>query len=150
MKDEMIVNVTASLFEENDRQAAKNRRAFQEMGTVVLNLISSPGSGKTSLLERTIARLKDRVGIGVIEGDPETARDAERIRRQGVPVIQLTTGGGCHLDAPMVDKGLQALTRGQSRVPGLLRSGRNEEGCAAFRAGRFRQAGQIPRHLPQR
>lgn len=111
MKDEMIVNVTASLFEENDRQAAKNRRAFQEMGTVVLNLISSPGSGKTSLLERTIARLKDQVGIGVIEGDPETARDAERIRRQGVPVIQLTTGGGCHLDAPMVDKGLQALTR---------------------------------------
>ena len=111
MKDEMIVNVTASLFEENDRQAAKNRRAFQEMGTVVLNLISSPGSGKTSLLERTIARLKDQVGIGVIEGDPETARDAERIRRQGVPVIQLTTGGGCHLDAPMVDRGLQALTR---------------------------------------
>ena len=87
MKDEMIVNVTASLFEENDRQAAKNRRAFQEMGTVVLNLISSPGSGKTSLLERTIALLKDQVGIGVIEGDPETARDAERIRKQGVPVI---------------------------------------------------------------
>ncbi len=110
-KKEKVVDVQARLLAANDEQALANRRAFAEMGAVALNLISSPGSGKTSLLEKTIERLKDRLAIAVIEGDPETERDAERIRRKGVPAVQLTTGGGCHLDAPMVLQGLRALER---------------------------------------
>jgi hydrogenase nickel incorporation protein HypB len=72
-------------------------------------MISSPGSGKTTLLERTIEALKATVKIGVIEGDIETERDADRIRAKGVPAVQLTTGGACHLDAPMVHGGLHVL-----------------------------------------
>jgi hydrogenase nickel incorporation protein HypB len=79
------------------------------MGAVAINMISSPGSGKTTLLERTIEALKATVKIGVIEGDIETERDADRIRAKGVPAVQLTTGGACHLDAPMVHGGLHVL-----------------------------------------
>jgi hydrogenase nickel incorporation protein HypB len=79
------------------------------MGAVAINMISSPGSGKTTLLERTIEALKNTVKIGVIEGDIETERDADRIRAKGVPAVQLTTGGACHLDAPMVHGGLHVL-----------------------------------------
>jgi hydrogenase nickel incorporation protein HypB len=100
--DARIVDVNRSLLEANQRQAEANRRHIEQMGAVAINLISSPGSGKTTLLERTIDALKDRVSIGVIEGDIETERDADRIRAKGVPAVQLTTGGACHLDAPMV------------------------------------------------
>jgi hydrogenase nickel incorporation protein HypB len=72
-------------------------------------MISSPASGKTTLLERTIEALKETVRLGVIEGDIETERDADRIRAKGVPAVQLTTGGACHLDAPMVHGGLHVL-----------------------------------------
>lgn len=108
---EKVVDVQMRLLAANDAQAQANRRHIEQMGALALNLISSPGSGKTSLLEQSIERLKDRLRIAVIEGDPETERDAERIRRKGVPAVQLTTGGGCHLDAPMVLGGLQALER---------------------------------------
>lgn len=105
------VNVHASLFAANDALAQANRDHFDEIGAVALNLISSPGSGKTTLLEHTIDALKGEINIGVIEGDIETERDAQRIRAKGVPVIQLTTGGACHLDAAMTHKGFHRLQK---------------------------------------
>lgn len=105
------VDVHASLFAANDALANANRDHFDELGAVALNLVSSPGSGKTTLLEHTIVALKDEMNIGVIEGDIETERDAERIRAKGVPVVQLTTGGACHLDAAMTHKGFHRLEK---------------------------------------
>jgi len=107
--DAKIVEVNQSLLAANQKQAESNRHHIEQMGAVAINLISSPGSGKTTLLERTIELLKDTVRIGVIEGDIETERDADRIRAKGVPAVQLTTGGACHLDAPIVHGGLHVL-----------------------------------------
>jgi hydrogenase nickel incorporation protein HypB len=107
--DSKVVEVNRSLLEANRKQADANRHHIESMGAVAINLISSPGSGKTTLLERTIDALKETVRIGVIEGDIETERDADRIRAKGVPAVQLTTGGACHLDAPMVHGGLHVL-----------------------------------------
>ena len=104
-----LFDVHESLMAANQKQADDNRNHIEARGAVAINLISSPGSGKTTLLERTIEQLGGTVRIGVIEGDIETERDADRIRAKGVPVIQLTTGGACHLDAPMVHRGLHAL-----------------------------------------
>jgi hydrogenase nickel incorporation protein HypB len=106
-----IIDVHTSLFAANDALAKANREHFDKTGIVALNLISSPGSGKTTLLEHTIEALKDKINIGVIEGDIETEKDAERIRAKGVPVIQLTTGGACHLDAAMTHKGFHRLEK---------------------------------------
>ena len=105
------VDVHASLFAANNAMASANREHFDEIGAVALNLISSPGSGKTTLLEHTIEALKNEIRIGVIEGDPETDRDAQRIRAKGVPVVQLTTGGACHLDAAMTHRGFHLLEK---------------------------------------
>lgn len=105
------VDVNTSLFAANNALAEANREHFREDGLVVINLISSPGSGKTTLLEHTIDALNGEIAIGVIEGDIETERDAERIRSKGVPVVQLTTGGACHLDASMIHKGYHRLCR---------------------------------------
>jgi len=105
------IDVHSSLFAANDALAKANREHFDLCGAVALNLISSPGSGKTTLLEHTIEALKDEIHIGVIEGDIETERDAERIRAKGVPVIQLTTGGACHLDATMIHRGFHKLEK---------------------------------------
>jgi hydrogenase nickel incorporation protein HypB len=109
--DSVIVDINRSLFEANDAMARSNRVHFDEQRLVVLNLISSPGSGKTTLLEHTIDRIGDEIRIGVIEGDIETERDAERIRAKGVPAIQLTTGGACHLDASMIHRGFHQLQK---------------------------------------
>ncbi len=108
-KTTKTLNVHRSLLEANTRQADENRRHFESMGAVAINMISSPGAGKTTLLEHTIDHLGGELRIGVIEGDIETERDAERIRAKGVPAVQLTTGGACHLDARMVHKGLHQL-----------------------------------------
>ena len=105
------VDVNQSLFAANDAIAKSNREHFDKMGCIAINLISSPGSGKTTLLEHTIDALKGELKIGVIEGDIETERDADRIRAKGVPAIQLTTGGACHLDASMTHKGLHRLQK---------------------------------------
>jgi hydrogenase nickel incorporation protein HypB len=105
------VDVHESLFAANEAIAKMNREHFETMGAVAINLISSPGSGKTTLLEHTIEQLGDELKIGVIEGDIETERDADRIRAKGVPVIQLTTGGACHLDASMTHKGYHQLQK---------------------------------------
>ena len=103
------VTVLASLLHENDHQAAHNRAHFDSEGLLALNLMSSPGAGKTSLLEATIAALKDEFRIVVIEGDLETENDAERIRAQGVEAVQIATGSACHLDAHMVHDALHHL-----------------------------------------
>jgi len=111
------IDVHQSLLEANTRQAEENRRHFASLGAVAVNMISSPGAGKTTLLEHTIDILGNELRIGVIEGDIETERDAERIRAKGVPAVQLTTGGACHLDARMVHRGLHRLQEesGQDR-----------------------------------
>lgn len=103
------VTVLANLLSENDRQAAHNREHFDRHGVLVLNLMSSPGAGKTSLLEATIVALRDELRIAVIEGDLETENDAERIRAHGVPAVQIVTGSACHLDAHMVHDALHRL-----------------------------------------
>jgi len=100
------VSVLKGLLSENDRTAAHNRRHFDEQGVLAINLMSSPGSGKTALLEATVDALRDELRIGVIEGDLETENDAARIRARGVPAWQITTGSACHLDAHMVHDAL--------------------------------------------
>jgi len=103
------VSVLVDLLAQNNRVAAHNREHFDQHGVLALNLMSSPGAGKTSLLERTIEELKGRVSIAVIEGDLATENDAQRIRARGVPAVQITTGTACHLDAPMVHRALHGL-----------------------------------------
>lgn len=107
--DAKVVDVHESLLAANLKQAHENRHHIEAMGAVAINLISSPGSGKTTLLEHTIKNLGKEFKIGVIEGDIETERDADRIRKQGAPAVQITTGGACHLDARLVHKGLHQL-----------------------------------------
>ncbi|MEO5338083.1 MAG: hydrogenase nickel incorporation protein HypB [Magnetospirillum sp. WYHS-4] len=104
-----IVQVEQDILSENDRHAAANRARLKEKGILALNLVSSPGSGKTTLLVRSIADLKARHAIAVIEGDQQTAHDAERIRATGVPAVQVNTGKGCHLDAHMVGHAMDDL-----------------------------------------
>lgn len=103
------VSVMSNLLKHNDRQAERNRARLDANGVLAINLMSSPGSGKTALLEATIPRLKDKLRIAVIEGDLETENDAKRIRAQGVPAHQITTGTACHLDAHLVEKALDQL-----------------------------------------
>jgi len=103
------VEVLRNLLRANDHEAAHNREHFDRHRVLAVNLMSSPGAGKTLLLERTIERLADDLNIAVVEGDLETENDAERIRRKGVPAVQISTGSACHLDAHMVHKALHAL-----------------------------------------
>jgi hydrogenase nickel incorporation protein HypB len=105
----LAVDVLQGLLSENDHQAAHNREHFDRHGVLAINLMSSPGSGKTALLEATIEALADEYNIAVIEGDLETENDAQRIRARGVPAIQITTGTACHLDAHMVHDALHHL-----------------------------------------
>lgn len=100
----MKVKVVTRILEANDRIADENRRLFDDAGLFVINLMGAPGSGKTSLLENTINRLKDSVRIGVIEGDIAGTDDAERISETGAHVVQINTGGACHLDANMISE----------------------------------------------
>ena len=98
-----------NILSENDKIAEENRKLFADKGVFVINLMGSPGSGKTSLLELTLAKLKRYLKIAVIEGDLFTTKDAERIERHNVPVIQINTAGGCHLDAAMVKRAAESL-----------------------------------------
>ena len=117
MSPTRIVAIERDILAKNDEHARRNRQLFADRGLFVLNLVSSPGSGKTSLLVRTIAALDGRVPVAVIEGDQQTARDAERVRATGAPAVQINTGKGCHLDAQMVSRAFAALPSGQA---GLL------------------------------
>ena len=103
------VEVLKSLLDANDHQALHNREHFARHNALAVNLMSSPGAGKTALLEATIDALGDAVRIAVIEGDLETENDAERIRAKGVPAVQISTGSACHLDAHMVHDALHEL-----------------------------------------
>ena len=104
------VEVLQGLLHENDHQAMHNRQHFDQHQLLAINLMSSPGSGKTALLEATIDALGDEVRIGVVEGDLETENDANRIRKKGVPACQISTGSAFHLDAHMVHDALHQLT----------------------------------------
>lgn len=108
-----VVELLHGLLSENDSQAAHNRDHLRKHGVLAINLMSSPGAGKTALLEATIDALKDELRIAVIEGDLETENDAERIRARGVAAIQITTGSACHLDAHMVHDALHRLDLAQ-------------------------------------
>lgn len=103
------VSVLKGLLDANDHEAAHNRAHFDAHGVLAVNLMSSPGAGKTALLEATIAALRDELRIAVIEGDLDTENDAERIRAQGVPAVQISTGSACHLDAHMTHDALHRL-----------------------------------------
>jgi hydrogenase nickel incorporation protein HypB len=104
----MKVKVVSRILEANDRIALENRRIFDRAGVFVINLMSGPGAGKTSLLERTIAG-KAGMRLGVIEGDIAGSDDAERVNELGVPVVQINTGGACHLDSNMISEVLDDL-----------------------------------------
>jgi hydrogenase nickel incorporation protein HypB len=104
----MKVKVVSKILEANDRIALENRRLFDRANVFVINLMSAPGAGKTSLLEKTLSR-KTGLKVGVIEGDIAGSDDAERIERLGSPVVQINTGGACHLDANMIYEVLDDL-----------------------------------------
>jgi hydrogenase nickel incorporation protein HypB len=105
-----VLEVVEDLLAANDRMATHNRAHFDAHGVLAINLMSSPGAGKTALLEATIMALRKRYRIAVVEGDLETDNDAARIRAHGVPAIQITTGTACHLDAQMVHGALHDLS----------------------------------------
>ncbi|MGE5834520.1 MAG: hydrogenase nickel incorporation protein HypB [Acidobacteriota bacterium] len=107
-----VITIERKVLEKNDVIAAANRARFAKLGLIVINLVSSPGAGKTTLLERTIERLRDRMNVGVIEGDVHTDLDAQRVARYGVPVVQIVTNGGCHLEARLVADALEQLDLG--------------------------------------
>ncbi len=105
----MKVKVVTRILEANDRIAEENRKRFKDAGVYVVNIMGAPGAGKTTLLERTIRALKPKLRIGVIEGDIVGSDDAERIGALDVPVVQINTGGACHLDANMISEVLDEL-----------------------------------------
>ena len=104
-----VIEIKQSVFENNDREADKLRAELKKQGVFLLNLMSSPGSGKTTTLKATIAALKDELRIGVMEADIDSDVDAAAIKETGAKVIQLHTGGMCHLDAGMTKQGLEAM-----------------------------------------
>jgi hydrogenase nickel incorporation protein HypB len=104
-----IIKIERKVLEKNDAVAERNRALFAEKGILALNIVSSPGAGKTSLLEKTLTHLEGRLEIGIIEGDVQTDLDARRVARFDVPVAQIVTGGGCHLDAKLVGDALAQM-----------------------------------------
>ena len=116
MSQARMVQVERDILARNDDHAARNRAALARRGVFALNLVSSPGSGKTSLLVRTIQMLAGRVPVAVVEGDQQTSHDADRIRATGAPALQINTGKGCHLDAAMVETAIERLAPAQDSV----------------------------------
>jgi len=104
-----IITVETDVLQKNNMLAQRNRGYLEAKSILALNLVSSPGSGKTTILERTLKTLKDQFSICVIEGDQQTTLDASRISATGIPVVQINTGSGCHLDAEMVNKAVKEL-----------------------------------------
>ncbi len=109
MSQARMVQVERDILARNNDHAARNRAALARLGVLALNLVSSPGSGKTSLLVRSIQQLAGRLPVAVIEGDQQTSHDADRIRATGAPALQINTGKGCHLDAAMVETAIERL-----------------------------------------
>jgi hydrogenase nickel incorporation protein HypB len=106
---QVSIPVVRNILEANERLAAANRQRFEQAGTLAINLMSSPGAGKTSLLERTIDHLTGQLRIAVIEGDIQSSYDAERIQKKGVQAVQINTDGACHLDGNMVQQAMAPL-----------------------------------------
>jgi hydrogenase nickel incorporation protein HypB len=104
-----IIKVERKVLEKNDELAAQNREVFRQHGVFVVNIVSSPGAGKTNILERALEHLKDSLRITVIEGDVQTDLDAQRVAKFGVPVVQIITNGGCHLDANLIQNALNNI-----------------------------------------
>jgi hydrogenase nickel incorporation protein HypB len=104
-----VITIERKVLEKNDEIAAKNRELFRKKKIFTANLVSSPGSGKTSIVERTLEYFKDRLNFSVIEGDVQTSLDSERVSKYGVPVVQIVTNGACHLEAKLVNDALLNL-----------------------------------------
>jgi hydrogenase nickel incorporation protein HypB len=104
-----VITIERKILEKNDEIAGKNRALFAEHGIFAINLVSSPGAGKTSLLERTLELLRAKVNIAVIEGDVQTDLDAQRVAKYQVPAVQIVTRGGCHLEANLVSEALRNI-----------------------------------------
>lgn len=109
MRDLTLIDIKEEILSENRELAAQLRDKLRGEGVFLVNLMSSPGSGKTSLILKTMEALREGYRIAVIEGDVDSAVDAEKVAEQGVPAVQIKTGGSCHLTAAMVEKGLEAL-----------------------------------------
>jgi hydrogenase nickel incorporation protein HypB len=112
----MKIPVVKQILSANDQVAAENRAALDAAGVFVVNLMASPGAGKTSLILSTVDRLPKEVRPGVIEGDLASSIDADKIAARGIPVVQINTGGTCHLDAPMVRTALPRLPLGEIKL----------------------------------
>jgi hydrogenase nickel incorporation protein HypB len=110
------IQVLKDITSANDAIADQNRQLLDKHGVLTLNVMSSPGAGKTSLILNTITRLRDRLGIAVIEGDIASKVDADKIDKEGIPVVQINTGGGCSLEAAMVSSALPRLPLEKTRV----------------------------------
>jgi hydrogenase nickel incorporation protein HypB len=110
------IQLEVDVLAKNEEIAVRNRAFFESKGILALNLVSSPGSGKTTILEKTIHDLQGQLPIAVIEGDQQTLRDAERIEATGVEVVQVNTGTGCHLDGEMVHRAMHQLTLVQDSI----------------------------------
>ncbi len=104
-----IVTIERKVLEKNDQIAGQNRHIFLQNHVFVINVVSSPGAGKTSILERTLEHLKGSVRIGVIEGDVQTDLDAQRVAKYNVPTVQIVTNGGCHLEANLIHDALTSF-----------------------------------------
>jgi hydrogenase nickel incorporation protein HypB len=109
MEQDKIIKMELDILSKNNQYAMNNRNFFQEKAVLTLNLVSSPGSGKTSILEKTLIDLKDEFELAVIEGDQQTTQDADRINKTGITAIQVNTGKACHLDAHMVGHACEDL-----------------------------------------
>ncbi len=104
-----VITIERKILEKNDEIAVENRSLFARHGVFVINMVSSPGAGKTSILERSLERLKGELKVAVIEGDVQTDLDAQRVARYGVPAVQIVTRGGCHLEANLVRDALKNI-----------------------------------------
>lgn len=109
----MEIKLMKDIYDSNEEIAAQNREKLSQEGILTVNILGSPGAGKTSLLEASSILLKDKIQLAVIEGDLSTARDADRIGAHSIPVIQINTNGGCHLDAKMISKVLPGFNLGE-------------------------------------
>jgi hydrogenase nickel incorporation protein HypB len=104
-----VITIERKVLEKNEQLAQRNRETFREHGILALNFVSSPGAGKTTILEKTFQELRGSMQIAVIEGDVQTDFDAQRVAKYGVPVVQIVTLGGCHLDAKLVQDAVVKL-----------------------------------------
>jgi hydrogenase nickel incorporation protein HypB len=109
MKEVRLIEVKEDILADNKTVADSVRRKLKKQGVFLVNLMASPGAGKTSLILQTIAQLRDDLRLGVVEADIDSMVDSEKVAAQGIPAVQLRTGGFCHVDASMVSKGLDAM-----------------------------------------